>query len=427
MAALLGSGHPSIAGVRLGAAVNDNPSAIATTRTALILTGRAAIVVVFVLAGLNWAGWAAGVELWTRVLPSWPQMPPWTSALLATLGAAVLVQSGRPSPTRVRFGRSVAAAAGVVAVVFLAEYITNLSFGLDQVLFPGAVRELPDTFPGRRPSPWALSSVLLLSIAAGMMRLDRRWSQVVWALCPASAVLLPLLTAQAHLFGVRSLQDDQANSAALGLALLVVATWLTRPDRAPVAWLLARPDRWPLLQMAGILAGLPIVVGVLQLALSGLDLSRDVAWILSIGTSTVVVGVGAFYVGQREQGHLIAAEESSRRRAEAERRFRILADNAVDVVMHIQGRETAWISPSVEAALGTPTEWWIGEDVTVRVHPDDLELVETALQDLAQGKSVRVRCRIQATDGRPLGRRPCQDIRRRRRQRRRGDRSVARH
>ena len=361
--------------------------------------GRGAAVVVLVLAGLNWAGWAIGAVEWTRVFPFWPQMPPWTSTLLAALGAAILVQSGRSSPNLERVGRVVAGVTGVLALVFLAEYLTGRSFGLDQVLFPEEVRTLPDTFPGRRPSLPALSSILLLSIAVTLTRTDRRWSRIAWVLCLTAAVVMPVVTAQANLLGIASMQGSQANSAALGLVLLVVATMLSRPDRAPVAWLIARPDRWPLVRMAGILAGLPIVVGLSRLVLAEVGLSTDAVWALSLGVGTVVVGVGAFYFGQREQKLLIDEEQSSRRRAEVEKRFRILADNAVDVVMHIRGREAVWISPSVEAALGTSPEWWVGGDVTRRVHSDDLDVVVTALGELAQGRPVRVRCRLQATDG----------------------------
>lgn len=358
-------------------------------RAALVAWGRAAVVAVFVLAGLNWVGWQIGAEEWTRGLPFWPQMPPWSAALLALVGVAILLHSGRPSSTRVMIGVGAALVAGVLSVVFLAEHITNMSFGLAQVLFPDAASALPATFPEGRPSVWALSSILLLSIGVALTRLDRPWGRVTWSLCLTAAVVMPTVTALANVFGVISLKEGQANSVALAVTLLVAGAFLTYPDRPPVAWLLARADRWPLIRMAGILAGLPLVVGLSRLVLTQFGLPKDVVWVLSIGVGTGVVGVCALYVGQREQKSLI----------EAEKRFRILADNAVDVVMHMHGREATWISPSVESALGTPPEWWIGEDVTRRVHPDDVHVVETALQQLDHGEPARVRCRIEAADG----------------------------
>lgn len=344
-------------------------------RAILVTWGRVAIAAVFILAALSLAVWATGSHEWPRALPFSPIMRPWTAALLCTLGVAILVQSGQPSPTRVWAGRGAAGVAAALALVLVVEHASS------------------------RPGGRVVTPVLLLSVAAALMRVDGRWSQLVWGLCLLAAIVTPLITALGNLFGVASLTVGQTSSTAVGTTLLVAGALLTRPDLPPVAWLLARPDRWPLVRMAVVLAGLPAVVGLSRLVLNEFGLARDAVWALSIGIGSVLVGLGALFLGQREQRLLIDAESASRQRALAEKRFRILADNAVDVVMHMHGREATWISPSVEAALGTPPEWWIGEDVTRRVHPDDLHEVETALQDLALGRPAKVRCRIKAADG----------------------------
>lgn len=79
--------------------------------------------------------------------------------------------------------------------------------------------------------------------------------------------------------------------------------------------------------------------------------------------------------------------------------YRILADNAVDVVAHIHGQFITWISPSAEAAFGWPIAQWIGMDFGPRIHPDDLEAVGAALQEVAEGESAAVRCRVATADG----------------------------
>jgi len=297
--------------------------------TVLTWWARAAVLAVLVLAGLNLAGWATGIEALTWVLPSWPQMPPWAAVLQAALGVAILVQSGRPSPTRVWVGSGVATATGVLAVVFLAEYATNRSFGLDHVLFSEAVRTLPDTWPGIRPSPTASFSVLLLSIAVAVMRLDRRWARAMWSLCLPAAAVIPLVGILAELFGAAPLVD-QAFPSVVSMVLLVASGLLARPDRNPVAWLLARPDRMTLIQMFAILAGLPILVGLLRLVFLTVGLSPGTERVLSLAVGTVVVGAVAFYFFQRQQRLLIENEQ----RAEAELRYSILAENAVDIIAH---------------------------------------------------------------------------------------------
>src|SRR3954454_25344983 len=104
-------------------------------RGVLAWCGFAFLGVVFFLAAVNWVGWAADIDALTRVVSSWPRMPPWAAALLAGLGVAILLQSGRPSRARVWAGRGLAVAAGLVVVGFLAEYAAGSSFGLDQVWF----------------------------------------------------------------------------------------------------------------------------------------------------------------------------------------------------------------------------------------------------------------------------------------------------
>ena len=69
---------------------------------------------------------------------------------------------------------------------------------------------------------------------------------------------------------------------------------------------------------------------------------------------TAVVVLVGFHLRHQEQSLLIEKEQLSRERADAEMRYRILADNAVDIIVHLRGSQVVWVSPSVEAALGGP-------------------------------------------------------------------------
>ncbi|MCB0931135.1 MAG: EAL domain-containing protein [Mycobacterium sp.] len=319
---------------------SPTPSSSTTTasgldreRAVLAWWGRAAVVAVFVIAALDLLGWATGIPELTRILETWPRMPPWSAALLMTLAAATAMQLGHPSPFRTGTARTVAAIAGVLAVVFLAEYVTGRSFGLDRTFFPEAVRELPDDFPGRRPSPRTLLSVLVLSFAVGLSNLDRRWARVTWSLLLTAAATLPVITVVATVFSDASLRGGQANLATLGVSLLVVATLLSRPDRNPVAWLLARPDRWPLVRLVAIFAALPIVVELSRLVFVAIGVSGEGVWVLSVTVATVAIGAGAFYVGQREQRLLFDKAHLSSQRAEAHReRFEAVLSHAPSAI-----------------------------------------------------------------------------------------------
>lgn len=376
----------------------------------LTWSGRAAIALVLVFATLNTVGWATGIDVLTRGLPGWPRMTPWSALLLAALALAVLVQTSRPSAARLRVGRGLAAATAVMAALFLAEYATGRPLGLDAVWFSDAVRGVGGTWPGR-PSPQTAVSVLLLSIGAGLTRAERHWARVVWPLATLAAVVVPSVALGAYLYDALSLVTHTRStgmgiSTAVGLVLLVVATFVARPDRKPLAWLLARPDARTLLRLGAVVAGLPLLQGLSRLAFLTVGLREGAALVLSVFVGTVVFGAATFYISQREQKLLIDREQVSRERAEAQAQYRILADNLVDVVVllngatvvHLKGNEVAWISPSVQAAFGDPPPQWIGSDFSSRIHPDDIDAVEAALGGLASGDSVVTRFRVSNAD-----------------------------
>lgn len=357
----------------------------------------------FAVAATAWSGWATGTDQLTRVYPAWPQMMPWTALWLAALGAVVVAQSGHSPPGRVWAGRGLALMVGVLAGITLMEYAAGgSSSALDQVWFGDAVRASQQTWPGR-PSPQTASSVLFLTAAAALIRVDRL-TRVVWPACMAAGAAIPFITVGAYLFNALTLvgyspSTGQALMTALALLLLAAATSLARPDRFPVAWLLARPDRKSLLRLAAILAGFPVVVALSRPAFLGLGLGEHAEWTFSVLLGAAIVGAVTFYFSQRAQHLLIAKELVSKERADAERRYRILAENAVDIIVHLRGADVAWISPSVEAALGRPPQAWRGSDFNRHIHPRDREAVIEALRRVAAGESVLQRFRVRAADG----------------------------
>ena len=334
----------------------------------LTLWGRAAAVAVLALAAF---------DLIVR------HTTPLTAGWLAGLAVAILLQSGRPSRLRTWLGRGLAAVVGVAAAVVLIEHLGGKSFG---------------------PPPRTAASSLYLSGAVALMRVDRRRSGLLWGICLLAAVATPLATVMGHMFKavsdvILTESTGQRISTAVAVLLLVAATVLARPDRNPIAWLLTRPDRWALLRLVGVLGGLPLLVGVSRLPFLALGLGTEAAWILATTIATLIAGVAVFYLSQREQGLLIDKELLSRQRAEAEMRYRILADNAVDVVFHLHGNTVTWVSPSVAAAFGEPPPQWIGSDLSLRIHPDDLEAVATAVRGIGPDKPVLARFRVRTADG----------------------------
>lgn len=365
---------------------------------ALVWWGRVAVAVVLGVAVANWVGWATGIDALTRGFASWPKMTPWSALLLTMLGVAIFVQSGRPSRARVWAGCGLAVVAGILAAAFLTEHATGRSFGLDAVWFPGSMDALQSSMTGR-PNVQSALSILLLALGVGLTYLNLRWVPGVWTMSLLLALAPPLVVLSAYLFQALSLvginrTSGMGISTALALPLLVSAVFVNRRDRNPLAWVLARPDGWTLVRMAAVLTGPPLLIALARQGFRYLGLRDDVAWIYAIAVSTVVIGVATFYLSQREQKLLIEKELLGRRGADAETRFRLLADNAVDVVAHVRGTRVDWISPSAESAFGWPLEQWIGADLSPLVHPDDRAEVATALQDVGRGYSAVVRFRV---------------------------------
>lgn len=364
--------------------------------------GRAAVIVVLAVAASTWVGWTADIERLTRVYPTWPQMMPWTALWLAALAAAILAQWGRPSRERIWAGRGLAAAVGVFAVIVLAEYMCVSSLSFDRVWFGDAVGRYQWSWPGRPSVQTALSAVPLAT-AVALIRVDRR-ARVVWPVCIVGAAVIPFVTVAAYLFDALALvgvspSKGQAFLSALALLLLVTATSLARPDRLPLAWLLARPDRRSLVRLVGILAGFPLLVALARPIFLQLGLGEHAEWTFSILFGTAVVGVVTFYFSQREQQLLIAKELASAQRAEAEMRYRILADNAVDIIVHLRDGEVVWVSPSAEAALGGPLERWTRSGFARRVHPEDRDKLVAAVRRIVGGEQVLQRFRVCSVDG----------------------------
>jgi diguanylate cyclase (GGDEF)-like protein/PAS domain S-box-containing protein len=86
--------------------------------------------------------------------------------------------------------------------------------------------------------------------------------------------------------------------------------------------------------------------------------------------------------------------------AESESRFRLLMENATDIVLRVRDGRVTWSSAAITPALGgTPGEW-SGTDLATVMHPDDLAAYQACLGSAEAGEDVRRRLRIRARDGR---------------------------
>lgn len=99
---------------------------------------------------------------------------------------------------------------------------------------------------------------------------------------------------------------------------------------------------------------------------------------------------------------VILAQELQRQNeliAASEQHYRMLAENAGDVVAHFRRGRVAWASPSVEKVLGAPPEYWLDRSVLDFVPAEDVSVNLHRLAILAEGGTVSERLRVIGADG----------------------------
>ncbi|MFN8027939.1 MAG: PAS domain S-box protein [Acidimicrobiia bacterium] len=113
-----------------------------------------------------------------------------------------------------------------------------------------------------------------------------------------------------------------------------------------------------------------------------------------------LVGVAWFEVTNFELA-LDEVREARDELAEEERRYRLLAENASDLVYEIDLDERCvWISPSVEAILGWEPADILGTHMLELVHPDDRQLVRQHRGDALDRESAeQIQFRVRHADG----------------------------
>jgi diguanylate cyclase (GGDEF)-like protein/PAS domain S-box-containing protein len=115
-----------------------------------------------------------------------------------------------------------------------------------------------------------------------------------------------------------------------------------------------------------------------------------------------ITGGAAALVAWRIQGIVTDANRAREVLAESEARFRALVQNATDIIAVIEyGGAIKYSSPAIVDIIGCPPEDVLGTNAYDLVHPDDLGLLDQALDVLLADPSlpVRIELRVRNVDG----------------------------
>lgn len=94
-----------------------------------------------------------------------------------------------------------------------------------------------------------------------------------------------------------------------------------------------------------------------------------------------------------------AQVDAEQRLLASEEKYRLLAENSSDVIMHVVGDEVHWASPSLRRSLGWDPIEIRGHRIQDYIHPDDADTYAAIDQRLAGQDALMVRLRVRAANG----------------------------
>lgn len=115
------------------------------------------------------------------------------------------------------------------------------------------------------------------------------------------------------------------------------------------------------------------------------------------GSAAVVIGQIldiSSAVKNREQLEEVANDLKA-----SEEKYRLLADNTADVIIHGHDGKFVWASPSINDALGAPAEYWVGREMREMIPSEDQPAFLQRITALEAGYSYQRRSRVMGLDG----------------------------
>jgi signal transduction histidine kinase len=303
-----------------GDAPRVHPVLVSRYRTASAWIGAG----VAALGAATLGGWAAGFE--HGFLTSGALMKPNAAACFILLGVALLLARGRNRARAASLG--LAAAAGALAVATLAEWLSGVDLGIDELLFQDDTLAYT-TVPGRI----APNTTLAFAFYAAAILLQQREGRIArwWRALALCGLAIGAVGAAGHLYGVSRLYalaqaTGMAMPAAAGLIVLGCGVLVARPEEGPSALLVddgpgGTIARWllPSVAVIPLILALPAQVGV-RIGLLDQAYASALVTVGLTGVLAAIVVIGARAVEVRDAARRERERENLRLNEQLQRR-----------------------------------------------------------------------------------------------------------
>ena len=338
-------------------------------------------------------GWYSGRSQLASIAPGLVPVEANAALGYVLLGAALLLRTGPADRRRAALGAILAIVAGCIGLATLAEYVTNVDLGIDQLIVVDASGIA--SHPGRM----AFQAMLSLPVMAGSIVLHGRVGRVGllrWGL----ALVMFALGYYALLgwwFGAREVMTvfglgpevalaTTASAFAVGFAGLAC-----RHTPSPTSAVLSRTPgarTARIVVLAGIV-GVPIV-GWITLGGEGIGLyaARFALVTMVVASAILVAGVG-LWVGWSADRFSQAERQAQERLVQVEGRYGGLLEAAPDAMVVVDGRGgIVLLNLQAERQFGYSRDELVGQPVTniiptgfaERIVADDLRSAKDALE-----------------------------------------------
>jgi PAS domain S-box-containing protein len=349
-------------------------------------------------------GWSLDLPLLKSVIPGAATMKANTALCFVLAGMSLLAQAQtRPSRLAAQIARGCAIAVLIIGALTLSQYLFGWNLGIDQLLNPDLPISPLTLYPGRMGENTALNFVLT-GLALGLIRQKTRRSDSVMQTATLIMIAIALLAVVGHFYGVRVFYEfivystSMATHTALTFLVLGAGILSAQSERGLMQALTGDlTGSWVARRLLPTAIALPFVTG--WLILQGLRAGAyDPA--LSIALfSVIVIYISVFFVlinVQRLNQIDYDRRRSSDRLRSTEERLELaqVAANITTWEWDTSTGKLIW-SEQAYALFGFLSDAPALFDTwRSRVHPDDDDAIQTAIQHCLATGSAEMEYRI---------------------------------